>query len=93
MTKFQQKFEITNNRDNFILSKDVEFWVNQTKEVSYMKFVMELKKYCVSNHYTGVENKRKRINKVLIMGWSGLKYTSTNITMEDKEVDCELVEL
>jgi hypothetical protein len=40
-----------------------------------------------------VENKRKRINKVLIMGWSGLKYTSTNITMEDKEVDCELVEL
>jgi hypothetical protein len=68
--------------------------VNQTKEMSYMKLTMELKKHCVFNHYTDVENKRKRINKVLIMGWSGLKYISINITMDDKEdEDCELVEL
>ena len=94
MTKFQQKFEITNNPEDFILSKDVEFWVNQTKEMSYMKLTMELKKHCVFNHYTDVQNKRKRINKVLIMGWSGLKYISINITMDDKEdEDCELVEL
>ena len=73
MVKFQQKYEITNNIDDFVKSSEIENWTVNEKESSYKKFCQELKKYCVVNGFNNVDTRDKKINKKVSKHWFGLK--------------------
>jgi phage/plasmid-associated DNA primase len=85
MNKFQQQFEITNSPEDYVFSKDIETWITSTKEMSYMKFVMELKKYCIIEKYDDVINKFKKVNKVNYKSWFGIKKISQQQEEEREE--------
>ena len=74
MTKFQEKYEITNDFLDFVKSSEIERWTVVNKNTSYRKFCQEIKKYCVINNQNNVENKSKKFNKVNVQGWYGPKF-------------------
>ena len=80
--KFSESFEITNNKDNFTLSKDIESWlINNKIGLTMTKFTMELKKYCKLNKYDNIESKDKKINGRVIKAWLGIK----KIDLDDED--------
>ena len=42
----------TNNKADSVKSKEIEEWIGKTKEMSYSKFCIQMKKYCVTNGKT-----------------------------------------
>lgn len=90
--KFQQKYEFTNIIDDYVLSEDIKNWVVGTKEMSFMKFVMDLKKYAVINKYENVINKPKKIKKVNYQSWRGIKLISTQMTEVIEGLNIEDIE-
>jgi phage/plasmid-associated DNA primase len=85
--KFQQKYEFTNDIDDYVLSEDIKNWVVGTKEMSFMKFVMDLKKYAVINKYENILNKPKKIKKVNYQAWRGIKLISTQMKVEGLNIE------
>ena len=73
MTKFQEKYEITNDPLDFVKSSEIESWTVLNKDTSYRKFCQEMNKYCVINTHTEVNLKQKKINKVNLKVWYGVK--------------------
>jgi hypothetical protein len=71
--KFQKTYELTNEFSHFTTSKDIETWVASSKEISYRKFVMELKKYVAINNLDKINNKGKKIGAKNVQGWYGIK--------------------
>ena len=46
-TREEEEFEITDNKEHFTTSKDIEQFLKESKiNISMKKFAMELKKYC-----------------------------------------------
>jgi hypothetical protein len=78
MTKFQLTYEITNDASHFVKSNDIEKWVVSTKETSYRKFVMELKKYAVIHKLDNINNNGKKIDKKNVQGWRGIQLIVEN---------------
>ena len=82
INKFLESFEITNNKDNFTLSKDIESWlINNKIGLTMTKFTMELKKYCKLNKLDNIESKDKKINGRVIKAWLGIK----KIDLDDED--------
>lgn len=73
LTKFQEIYEFSNVESDYVLSRDIECWVDQSKDMSYVKFVMQMKKYCVVNGYENILNKTKKINSKQFKAWYGIK--------------------
>ena len=71
--KFQLKYELTNDSADFVSSNDIERWVASVKDISYRKFVMELQKYVVMEKLDKIEKKDKKVGKVSVRGWFGIK--------------------
>ena len=57
LTKFQEIYEFSNVESDYVLSRDIECWVDQSKDMSYVKFVMQMKKYCVVHGYENILTK------------------------------------
>jgi phage/plasmid-associated DNA primase len=88
MAKFQLKFELTNDPLHFTKSKDIEAWVVATKESSYRKFVMELKKYATIHKLDEIKNKDKKIQKSVMKVWYGIRLISECDIEEKEEEEC-----
>jgi phage/plasmid-associated DNA primase len=73
IAKFLEKYEITDNKDDFVKSSEIENWTVVNKDISYRKFCQELKKYCTIHKHSNVEIKQRKVNKVNVQGWFGLR--------------------
>ena len=71
MTSFLETFEFTNNKADSVKSKEIEEWIGKTKEMSYSKFCVQMKKYCVTNGKT-IELCRKKIKNKQYQAWTGI---------------------
>ena len=74
MTKFQEKYEITNDPLDYVKSCDIEGWTTVNGNTSYRKFCIEMTKYCVINKHKEVILKQKKINRVNLKVWHGIKF-------------------
>jgi phage/plasmid-associated DNA primase len=90
IAKFQLTYELTNDLNHHTKSKDIETWVASSKEVSYRKFVMELKKYVAINNLDKIKNDGKKIGTKNVQGWYGIKLVVE--TNDDDEIEIEEVE-
>jgi len=71
--KFLETFDITNNKDHYTTSKDIEAWIfNEKIGITITKFTMELKKYCKLKHFDNVESKNKKIGGKVPKVWIGI---------------------
>jgi hypothetical protein len=72
-------YEITNNPDDFVLSSDIQKWLDEEKlGITIKKFTMELKRYCLLKNITGVVSKDKKIQGKSVKVWSGCRVPSTD---------------
>jgi hypothetical protein len=71
MTSFLETFEFTNSKADSVKSKEIEEWIGKTKEMSYSKFCVQMKKYCVTNGKT-IELCRKKIKNKQYQAWTGI---------------------
>ena len=72
--KFKNDFEITQNEEDFVRSKDIEKWLGDGKfKVSITKFSLEMNKYINISKLKGVYNKNKKIKGKTSMVWFGIK--------------------
>jgi hypothetical protein len=87
MSKFLEIYEITNDPKDFVKSKDIETWVSIKKVASYRKLAMELKMYAVDNSFDKVRNVDKKICKVVMKVWYGIKFINySDVEEVDEEV-------
>ena len=83
ITQFQEIYEITNDANDYVISKDIEKTVISFGELSYRKFAIELKKHCVINTLFNVKNDCKKINKKVVQVWHGIKNIDTTYGIEN----------
>ena len=60
ISRFENAYEITNNREDFVKSSDVERFIKNLDDISYKKFAMELKKHSAIKLLTNVRNGDKK---------------------------------
>ena len=74
MKTILENYDITNNENDYILSKDIEEYLKERKiGVSMKKFGNEMKKYCKNKNYENVKNSIKKIENKVIRVWIGIK--------------------
>jgi hypothetical protein len=74
INKFLEDYEITNDIVDYTTNKDIEEWIKDNKiNISIIKFVMELKKYCIIKKHDHIESKVKKIAGKCHKGWIGIK--------------------
>ena len=72
--KFLEEYTITNNKDDFVQSLEIDNWIKDTKQtITMSKFAIELKKYCSIKKFNNVESKQKKINGKNKQSWIGIK--------------------
>lgn len=77
--------EITNNPNDYIESKDIEFWLKHGGfKVSTTKFGLEMNKYAKLHKQENVYSKDKKISGKTRKVWYGLKiYQTDNVEMDN----------
>ena len=82
--KFLESYEITDNKEHFTISKDIENWIIDEKiGITMTKFSMELKKYCKLKKYNNIESKVKKVSGKSKQSWIGI----TKIIDDDNDED------
>jgi hypothetical protein len=77
ITTFLKDYDITNNAEDFIKSKDIQEWIEaKSLGISITKFGMEMKKYAAINKLNNVETKKKKINGKTENCWFGISYNN-----------------
>ena len=55
ITKIFEEYTITNNKDDFVQSRDIDIWVKDSSQtITMTKFSIELKKYCSIKKFNNV---------------------------------------
>jgi phage/plasmid-associated DNA primase len=76
---FLQEFEITDDVNDYVLSSDIQSWLEYGKlGITMKKFGMELRQYCLTKKLTNVDVIKKKINGKSIRAWIGIKFISFN---------------
>jgi len=74
MPAFLQDFEITNNIEDYVLSSDIQIWLEMGKMgITMKKFGMELKLHLKNFNYDNVTNVNKKLNGYQKQVWIGMK--------------------
>lgn len=74
---FKDDFEITDNKDDFVRSSDIQTWLESKKlGVTITKFGVEMNKYSVLNKHENIESKNKKIAGKVVKIWTGIRMTS-----------------
>lgn len=89
MALFQEQFEFTNEKADFVKSKDIEAWVCRARQSSYRKFIMELKKHASMRKFCEVKNGLKKLGKTPVQCWFGIRAVTE---FEGGYCDLDLVE-
>ena len=62
ITTFLKEFEITDNADDFVKSKDIDDWITEKNlGISMTKFGMELNKYTTIHKHEKVRRKSRKL--------------------------------
>jgi hypothetical protein len=71
---FKNNYEITNNKEDYILSSDIQKWLtDEKKAVSITKFGMEMHRYTAIKKLENVMTKAKKIEGKTKQVWIGIK--------------------
>jgi hypothetical protein len=71
---FLKDYEITNDKDDYVLSSDIQKWIDCKKlGITMTKFAKELKKHCNVKNCDVVKNKDKKIKGKSMVVWIGIK--------------------
>lgn len=74
---FLQDFEITDNINDYVLSSDIQLWLENGKlGITMKKFGMEINQYCLKKKLTNVDVIKKFVNGRSIRVWIGIKIIS-----------------
>jgi len=74
---FLNYFELSDNINDYILSSEIQEWLNEKNiGISMKKFGMEMKKYIIINNLKNIKNDAKSINGKSKQVWIGIKYMS-----------------
>jgi len=74
---FQEDYEITDDENDYVLSKEIQEWINEKNiGISMKKFGMEMKKYIIINNLKNVKNDVKKVCGICKNVWTGIKYIS-----------------
>jgi hypothetical protein len=65
-----------------VKSSEIENWTTINKDALYRKFCQEMIKYCTLNNHTEVNLKQKKINKVNLKVWYGVKLIEESVIVE-----------
>ena len=86
ISKFLESFEITNIKEHFVVSQEIEKWLIDEKiGLTPTKFSMELKRYCTLKKYNIVESKDKKIAGRTKKTWLGIKKIQDEVEDDDDE--------
>ena len=84
---FFEDFEVTNNPDDYVRSKDIEEWLVQKQlGITMKKFGAEMKKYSIIHKKENVDSKNKKLNGKVVKVWFGLK----NIQYESEVIEDDI---
>ena len=74
LDSFVNDFELTNNLDDYVLSKEIEEWLkSKNLGISMKKFGMEMTKHKLINKLDKIEGKSKKIRGKVVQVWVGVK--------------------
>ena len=74
---FQEEYEITDNINDYVLSGEIQEWIDEKKiGITMKKFGMEMKRYIISNNLKNVRNDVKKVCGISKNVWIGIKYIS-----------------
>lgn len=77
---WQCSYEITNNPEDYVLSSDIQKWLDTEKlGISIVKFALEMKRYCHIKKHTGVFSKDKKVNGKSGKAWFGCRLIPDDI--------------
>lgn len=71
---FPMEFEVTNNKEDYVTSREIETWLEEKRlRISMKKFAQEMKKHCAVKGFTNVASDQKKVNKKNTTVWIGIK--------------------
>lgn len=71
---FKDEFEITDNKDDFIRSSDIQIWLDNNKlAITMTKFGVEMNKYANLNKLENTKSIQKKIGGKGMKVWTGIK--------------------
>ena len=87
MSDFEDKYEFTDKVSDCVKLSDIKKWVESKNEMSYSKFLIEMKKHIAVNKYVNVKNEDKKIDGKSKVVWYGIKLINvTIVSVEGVEV-------
>jgi hypothetical protein len=79
IASFINDFEITNNENDYILSEEIQSWLDNKKlGITITKFGIELNKHIRLNKLENVISKNKKIGGKVKKAWFGIKSNNSN---------------
>jgi len=74
---FLEEYEITDNLNDYVISFEIQKWLEEKKiGITMKKFGMEIKKYIIKNNLKNVRSDIKKINGICKKLWIGIKILS-----------------
>lgn len=74
VTTFMKDFDFTNDENDYIVSEDLQKWLEEKKlGISMTKFGIELNKYCKINNLENIYSKPKKVKGKVKQVWYGIK--------------------
>ena len=72
---FLEEYEITDNANDYVISSEIQEWLEEKKiGITMKKFGMEIKRYILKNNLRNVRSGLKSINGKSKQVWIGIKY-------------------
>lgn len=85
MDSFVVDFQLTNNEEDYVSSKDIEAWIkDHNLGITMKKFGMEMNKYKAIHKLDKIEGKSKKIRGKVVQVWIGIKM------IEEEAPDCDM---
>ena len=76
---FQEEYEITDDINDYVMSSEIQEWLEEKKiGITMKKFGMEIKRYIVKNNLKNVRPDLKKVCGINKQVWFGIKYISEN---------------
>ena len=74
---FQEEYEITDDINDYVMSSEIQEWLEEKKiGITMKKFGMEIKRYIMKNNLKNVRPDNKKINGCCKKVWFGIKNIS-----------------
>ena len=79
MHDFEETYEFTDKKSDCEKSSDIKYWVESRNEMSYSKFLIEMKKHIAVKKFVNVKNDDKKIDGKSKVVWFGIKLIKVSV--------------